>query len=95
VSLDAGLSRDPDGDALTWEWFVYRETGTYQGAATLANASSSLALLHVPNDAAGKTIHVVLTVRDDGTPPLAAYRRVIVRVSGESAGAAPLPMVRR
>jgi Cellulose-binding Sde182, nucleoside hydrolase-like domain/Cellulose-binding protein Sde0182, C-terminal domain len=81
VSLDAGLSRDPDGDRLTFEWFVYREAGTYKGEVTLANASSLLALLHVPNDAAGKTIHVVLRVRDDGSPPLAAYRRVVVRVS--------------
>jgi len=35
-------------------------------------------------DAAGKTVHVVLTVRDNGTPPLAAYRRVIVKASSES-----------
>ena len=51
----------------------------------MTNASSSLALLDVPGDAAGKTIHVVLTVRDNGTPPLAAYRRVVVQVSDEFA----------
>jgi len=85
VSLDTGFSRDPDGDALICEWFVYREAGTYEGEVTLADASSSLALLHVPNDAADKTIHVVLTVRDSGTPPLAAYRRVVVQVCSESA----------
>ncbi len=84
VSLDAGLSRDPDGDALTWEWFVYREAGTYEDQATLTDPSSPLALLHVPSNAAGKTIHVVLAVRDSGTPPLAAYRRAVVQVSGES-----------
>jgi CubicO group peptidase (beta-lactamase class C family) len=81
VSLDAGLSQDPDGDTLTYEWFVYREAGTYDGEVTLADASLPLALLHVPTDAVGKTIHVVLTVHDDGTPPLAAYRRVVVQVS--------------
>ncbi len=85
ASLDAGLSRDLDGDSLSYEWFVYREAGTYEGEVTLTNASSSVALLHVPNNATGKTIHVVLAVRDNGTPPLAAYRRAIVRVSGESA----------
>jgi CubicO group peptidase (beta-lactamase class C family) len=85
LSLDAGLSQDSDEDALTWEWFIYREAGTYKGEVTLANPSSSLALLHVPNDAADKTIHVVLTVRDDGTPPLAAYRRIVVRVNSVSA----------
>ncbi|MBM4028812.1 MAG: DUF1593 domain-containing protein, partial [Planctomycetes bacterium] len=84
VSLDARLSRDPDGDPLTYEWFVYRETGTYEGEAALTDASAPLALLRVPADAAGKTIHVILTVRDNGTPPLAAYRRVVVQVSSES-----------
>ena len=70
-----GSSRDPDGDKLTYEWFVYREAGTYAGEVSLTNASSSRSALHVPSDAAGKTIHVVLVVRDSGTPPLAAYRR--------------------
>jgi CubicO group peptidase (beta-lactamase class C family) len=88
ISLDAGLSQDPDGDALVCEWFVYREAGTYEGEVTLTNASSSLALLHVPSNAAGKTIHVILAVRDSGTPPLAAYRRVIVQVSEKSASTA-------
>ncbi len=86
VSLDAGLSRDPDGDAITYEWSVYREAGTYAGEASLTHTSPSLAVLTVPGDAAGKTIHVVLAVRDDGTPPLAAYRRVVVEVSSELAG---------
>jgi CubicO group peptidase (beta-lactamase class C family) len=84
VSLDAGLSQDPDGDPLSYEWFVYREAGTYEGEVTLTNASSRLALLHVPDDAVGKTIHVVLAVHDSGTPPLAAYRRMVVQVSGTS-----------
>jgi len=83
VSLDAGLSRDPDGGKLTYDWFVYPEAGTYAGQVTLADASSPLAVLQVPSDAAGKTIHVVLIMRDDGTPPLAAYRRVVVQVSAE------------
>jgi len=85
LSLDASRSQDPDGHALTYEWFVYREAGTYDGEVALTNASSSLALLHIPSDAAGKTIHVILAVRDNGTPPLAAYRRVVAQVSGESA----------
>ncbi len=84
VTLDAGLSRDPDGDKLAYEWFVYREVGTYEGEASLTDVSSPRALLRIPTDGAGKTIHVVLAVHDDGTPPLAAYRRGVVRVSREA-----------
>jgi hypothetical protein len=81
VSFDAGSSRDPDGDALAYEWFVYAEAGTYRGQAAMADASSAAAVLPVPEDAGGETIHVVLAVRDSGTPPLAAYRRVVVQVA--------------
>ncbi len=83
VALDTGSSRDPDGDGLRFDWLVYREAGTYAGEVALTNASSPLAHLNVPDDAAGKSIHVVLAARDDGSPPLAAYRRIVVKVSND------------
>lgn len=79
--LDAASSTDPDGDALDYEWFVYREAGTYAGEARVTDAAASRTLLHVPQDSAGATIHVVLALRDRGSPPLARYRRVVVKVS--------------
>ena len=77
--LDAEGSADPDGDALDYEWFVYAEAGTYRGEAALS-AAGRRAVLHVPRDAAGHSIHVVLALRDHGEPPLARYRRLVVRV---------------
>ena len=81
VQLAAAGSSDPDGQELTLDWFIYREAGTYAGDVALTNTSTAGSkLLKVPADAAGKTIHVVLTVRDRGIPPLASYRRTILSV---------------
>jgi CubicO group peptidase (beta-lactamase class C family) len=86
LSFDAGSTRDPDGDNLSYEWFIYKEAGTYKDDAILSSPSSIRTSLRIPNDAADQTIHVILAVHDNGTPPLAAYRRIIVQVEGKSAG---------
>ena len=82
VALRADGSADPDGDALTYRWWVYREAGTYWGEPTIRGATTANAALTVPAAAAGRTLHVILEVTDNGTPPLTAYRRVVVRVGG-------------
>jgi hypothetical protein len=78
VSLSAKGSSDLDGQDLSYRWFVYPEPGTFQGNVSLENADAEQASLKVPAEARGKTIHVLLTVKDTGTPPLVAYRRVIL-----------------
>jgi hypothetical protein len=78
LELDAGGTNDPDGDRLTYRWFVYREPGTYPGLPQIERADSPRARLNIPTDAAGKSIHVVLEVTDDGQPQLTRYRRVVV-----------------
>ena len=82
VRLSASGSSDPDGDELAYEWAVYPEAGTCRGDVALERISPAAIGVHVPADAAGKTIHVLLTVRDQGAPPLARYRRVVLRVTG-------------
>lgn len=80
VRLSAAGSTDPDGDALSYRWFVYREAGTYDGDAKLEGADKAEAVLRVPPDAITKSIHLVLEVTDGGSPPLTRYRRAIVAV---------------
>jgi cellulose-binding protein len=79
IELSADGSSDRDSDKLSYYWLVYPEAGTYRGEVMLENTDGPQTKLQVPRDAAGKMIHVLLTVRDDGTPPLAAYRRIIVK----------------
>lgn len=83
VSLIASDSTDPDDDRLSYAWSVYPEAGTYAGEAPIANDKVSVADLEVPQDAAGKTIHVILAVTDDGEPALKSYRRIVVDVANE------------
>jgi hypothetical protein len=80
VTLSAAGSSDPDGNKLSFRWFVYREAGTYGGDVRVEGAGQKDAALTVPADAAGKEFHVVLEVADDGAPPLTRYRRAVVSV---------------
>lgn len=96
VLLDASASRDPDGQALRFRWFVYPEAGYGPGVsmaeARIDGALSAKATL-TPTSAcrpqwlprrepcAGGAVHVILAVTDAGQPALTRYRRVIVRVA--------------
>ena len=78
VTLDASASHDPDGDNLSFKWWVIPGPGSYTGDVTISNGDTSRATVEVSADSGGKTFHVVCEVTDDGTPNLTAYRRIIV-----------------
>ena len=80
LRLDASKSSDPDNDALAFNWQVYREPSTYKKDVTISNRNTSVCSINIPSDAAGKDIHVVLEVTDNGTPALTLYRRIIIKV---------------
>jgi hypothetical protein len=78
-----GSATDPDGDAVSYRWWVYREAGTYDGVVELTDADRASVSFRVPEDAsAGDTIHLIFEARDDGSPPLKHYQRAIVTVAG-------------
>ena len=79
ISLSAAGSRDPDGNKLTYRWWVYPEAGTYPRKPTMDNVNSPQVKITFPRNAAGD-VHVVLEVTDDGDPPLTSYRRVVIEV---------------
>ncbi|MFS2112040.1 nucleoside hydrolase-like domain-containing protein [Sphingomonas sp. Sphisp140] len=83
VTLDAAGTRDPDGDALDYRWWQYREVGGIPGqsAVEIADAGAPRASFVAPSVKAQTALHLILEVRDRGAPPITRYRRVIVEVS--------------
>jgi len=83
LSFSAANSYDPDGNKLTYRWWIYPEAGTYKGELSLKHSEKSRLKFNVPNDINDQTIHLILTVRDNGTPQLTRYRRVVIRGNGK------------
>jgi hypothetical protein len=81
LKLDAGATSDPDGQRLRFEWFHYPEPGTYRGQVQI-EGTTAVATVRVPDDAGGKSFHVIVAVTDEGNPPLTRYRRAVIEVSG-------------
>lgn len=91
VRLSAAGSRDPDGDALSYEWFAYVEAGSFTVASGRSGQPIEIrgfdqpeASFVVPAQGAMPpgtgTLHLILAVTDHGKPRLTRYRRVIVNV---------------
>jgi hypothetical protein len=78
LSLDAAGSSDPDGDRLSYRWYVYREAGTYGNPVSIERADATRASLKVPGDFGRATLHVILEASDAGSPPLSRYRRMVI-----------------
>ncbi|MFG6442998.1 nucleoside hydrolase-like domain-containing protein [Roseateles sp. LKC17W] len=91
VKLSAAGSSDPDGDALSYEWFYYGEAGSFTVSSGRSgqpldirgfdqrDVSFVVPAQRVMPPGTG-TMHIILAVTDHGTPRLTRYRRVIVKV---------------
>ena len=53
---------------------IYKELGTFKCNVTIDGANDSKCKVHIPSDAKGKTIQLILRVIDCGMPSLVAYR---------------------
>jgi hypothetical protein len=90
----SGSAMDPDGNAVTWNWWEYTDADTYAGTISIENANTSEASFVVPADAKpGDTIHVIMDVKDQGTPSISRYQRIVITVGtpvpGEVGGNVP------
>ncbi|MFC5460594.1 nucleoside hydrolase-like domain-containing protein [Massilia niabensis] len=91
VDLSAVGSSDPDGDALSYNWFYYPEPGTFVVSSAISGqplkingSDQQKAFFIVPTGRVRPpgtgTIHIILALTDHGTPRLTRYKRVIVDV---------------
>ncbi|MDP6545549.1 MAG: DUF1593 domain-containing protein [Phycisphaerae bacterium] len=78
VKLSAKGSSDPDGDKISGRWFQYVEAGTCNRIDIRGKDTKDVSFL-APNEP-GKTLHMILELRDDGKPNLLSYRRVVVTI---------------
>lgn len=87
INLSAEGFSDPDGNALTYSWFYYQEAGTFTisngrtgNPLKIVDDKSAKAWFIVPKSDFLGTMHIVLAVKDNGSPALTRYKRVIVEV---------------
>lgn len=90
LKFDASASRDPDGDKLRFNWWIYKEAGTYAGDIALRNSDTSEVHLDIPTGATESQLHLILEVRDDHQHCLFDYRRIVVDVDDRIVGHRPV-----
>ena len=80
VVLNAEASYDPDGDKLSFSWCFYPEPGSYKGDLEIKDRYSPCSSFVAPIVGSPETIHIILTVTDDGEPSLSSYKRIAFNI---------------
>ncbi len=78
VMLSAKGTHDPDGDQFSFRWFIYKEAGNFSGNLLLENPTLGDLTFSMPELSSGQELHIILEVKDSGTPSLFTYRRIIL-----------------
>lgn len=75
-----GSASDPDGDKVTLRWWQ-SHTGTYPHKVEVLTPEAPQIEVTIPNDAkAGQTIHIILEAKDEATPSLTRYQRIVMTI---------------
>lgn len=80
IKLDASMTKDAEGDELTYLWWPQIEAGNYNEVVRIYDQRNVSIEFSVPENAKGKNIHIVCEVHDNGMFELVGYQRVIIDV---------------
>ncbi len=80
--LNASGTTDPHGNGLRFDWSIYPHDPEIARGVMIHSGKTATPRVEVGPILAGKTIPILLTVRDSGTPSLTRYGRVLLRVEG-------------
>jgi hypothetical protein len=78
VTLNASRCYDPEGNQLSFKWWIQKDVGACPGDVAIMEKGSQADIL-IPNNASRVEIHVICEVTDNGLIPLSSYRRIIIR----------------
>jgi len=81
VPLKAEGSTDPDGDGLTYRWWQYTDVDSVEAKIEITDSTSGTRAGFVVPDEPGKTVHIILEVTDNGSPPLTRYQRIVFTIA--------------
>ena len=88
LTIDASRTFDPDGDKVQLLWWQQKEAGSYHKEVPVTacvkgrgnKVKRQCAIVDLPTDARGKTVHLICEARDDGAFRLVSYRRIVIDV---------------
>jgi hypothetical protein len=80
LTFSAMESYDPDGGRLEFTWWTYPEAGSNLHCPMIEDNISPEVSFIVPYGEAGADLHLICEVKDNGSPPLTDYRRIVIRI---------------
>jgi hypothetical protein len=78
INLNAIKSSDPDGNILSYYWWIYRDVSTSDAVIEKNNAAK--VKIAIPKNAPDGEVHIMLEVKDNGAPSLTSYQRIVLHV---------------